>query len=433
MVRRTVFWIMLATVVAVTVPAPPATAAAPAPVVLAVDTSRSLTSTDLATVRARLRGVLAALPDSTPVGVLAFNDAPEWLVPVGASPQRAAAALDRLHPAGRFTVLHDALFTAARRLDHGGVILVLTDGRDENSATTVEDVARLCVDNDVHVVAASVGRHIDQRALRRLALLTDGNWVGSLARTDTAAVADAVRGRSLAVAGRKAAAAAPTAPPAATAPPQPESAARQTLPPAPVVPRWILWPALTALAVLIVTVLAVSLRRRGRAARTCPRCGAELQPWDDNCPHCQVADLEGAAQTQEIAESAQPVDFDPEVFAKAPTPQGLERTLVLEEQPMLVVKQSGHAARTFSLPKDQVFVVGRAPGVNTLQVEDPSVSAQHFKIVPKDGSYYVIDLETTNGTSVNDQRITVRRLSAGDTIRAGRIDFQFKMTVRRLS
>lgn len=432
MARPTALWIALATALAVSATAAPAAAVVPAPVVVAVDTSRSLTSSNLAAVRSRLREVLAALPDTTPVGVLTFNDAPAWLLQIGGDPQQAAAVLDRLRPAGRFTVLNDALFTAARKLQQGGVILVLTDGRDENSATTVEDVARRCVDNDVHVVAASVGRHVDERALRRLALLTDGNWVGPLTRLDEAAAADAVRGRSLAVASRRAAAASPTPAPVTT-PTERGAAARRPAPSAPAVPRWIVWSISLVLAAALVAFLVASLRRRRRAARVCPRCGAELRPWDESCPHCQVADLEDAFQTQEVAESAQAVELDPEVFSKAPTPEGLERTLVLEEQSVLIVKQSGHAARTFSLPKDQVFAVGRAPGINTLQVDDPSVSAQHFKLVPKDGSYYVIDLETTNGTSVNDEKIAVRRLTSGDTIRAGRIDFQFKMTVRRLS
>ncbi len=434
MARSTALWIALAAVVAVTASTRTVEAQVPAPVVLAVDTSRSLTAADLAIVRSRLRDVLAALPASTPVGVLAFNDAPQWLVPVGTPPQQASAALDRLQPGGRFTVLHDALFTAARRLEKGGVILVVTDGRDENSATTAEDVAQRCVDNDVHVIAASTGLHVDERALRRLALLTDGTWTGSLNRADTSAVAGAVRGLSLAVAARLAAAATPTSAPPRVATPTPREAGAQVTPPErTAVPRWVMWPVMVILLAAVAALVVVAVRRRRVSRRTCARCGAELQPWDESCPHCQVADLEASAQTQAVAESAQLGEFDPDVFSKAPTPEGLEQTLVLEEQPVLLVKQSGHAARTFSLPKDQVFAVGRAPEVNTLQVEDPSVSAQHFKIVPKDGSYYVVDLQTTNGTSVNDQRVTVRRLTPGDTIRAGRIDFQFKMTVRRLS
>ena len=38
---------------------------------------------------------------------------------------------------------------------------VATDGRDENSATTVEDVAALCGENRVRIVAMSTGRRVE--------------------------------------------------------------------------------------------------------------------------------------------------------------------------------------------------------------------------------------------------------------------------------
>jgi len=188
--------------------------------------------------------------------------------------------------------------------------------------------------------------------------------------------------------------------------------------------------ALVALAVLLV----VSRRRRRTIARRCETCGGELQPWDETCPHCEMADLEAAAGAQPVAEPTEPEAalLGPEAFAKAPFPEALESTLVLEEAPVLVVKQRGVAAKTYSLPRDKVFAVGRAPKVNSLQLDDPSVSGQHLKIVPKDDAYFVVDLETTNGTTVNDEKIRARRLASGDVIRAGRVELQFKMTVRRI-
>ena len=88
------------------------------------------------------------------------------------------SALADLKPEGNYTLLNDALFTAARQLENGGIILFLTDGRDENSATTVEDVADLCRANHVRIIAIGTGRRVDEKAMRRLALLTDGASVG---------------------------------------------------------------------------------------------------------------------------------------------------------------------------------------------------------------------------------------------------------------
>src|SRR6185369_6292574 len=134
---------------------------------------------------------LGALPAETKVGVLAFDDAPRWVLRAG-SPAEASAALGSLTPAGSYTLLDDALFTAARQLPRGGVVLLLTDGRDENSATTVEDVARACEASGVRVVGVGAGRRLDERRMRRLALLTGGSYVGPLASVKPAAVGAAL-------------------------------------------------------------------------------------------------------------------------------------------------------------------------------------------------------------------------------------------------
>src|SRR6185503_14122928 len=107
-------------------------------------------------------------------------------------PAEASAALGSLRPAGSYTLLDDALFTAVRELAPGGVVLLLTDGRDENSATTVEDVARACEARGVRVVGVGAGKRLDERRMRRLALLTGGSYVGPLASVKPAEVGAAL-------------------------------------------------------------------------------------------------------------------------------------------------------------------------------------------------------------------------------------------------
>jgi pSer/pThr/pTyr-binding forkhead associated (FHA) protein len=141
-----------------------------------------------------------------------------------------------------------------------------------------------------------------------------------------------------------------------------------------------------------------------------------------------------AASTQPVAEEAASPEslLDPEVFAKAPLPDELDRTVALDEQPVLVTRQPGQPTRTYVLPKEQVFAVGRAPGVNTLLVSDPTVSGQHFKLVPKDGDYYVVDLQTTNGTTVNGTPVRAAKLTPGDVIRVGTLEFVYEMKLQRV-
>ena len=417
-----------------------AAAAAQVPVVVAVDTSRSLSPAELTRVRGTLAETSALLPADTPLGLVAFNDEARWLVEVGGSPADLDRALAQLAPSGSYTVLHDALFLSARELQGGGVVVVLSDGRDENSATTLEDVGRLCEANRVRVVAASVGGRVDERGLRRLALLSQGTYVGRLGSLTpaelVAPVADArgmVREEIGAAARAQRSASGRSEPSAEETEPQPME--KTTPAEAPV---WWLYLVLAAAVVAAVAVAwGVSRRRRDhRSTWTCEVCGAELEGWETTCSRCQLRELEKAMEErpQERAdEVAEDTVLDPSVFAKQPLPEGLEHTMVLDEQPVLVVRQRGRASRTFALPPEGPFAVGRAPEVNTLQVDDPTVSAQHLKIVPKSGAHYVVDLETTNGTSVNHERVRVRRLHPGDVIRAGAVEMEYGSRIRRVS
>jgi len=407
------------------------------PVVVAVDISRSLSEADLAAVGKAIVAHLEQLPPGTPLALLSFNDAPKWQVPVGADAQVMAVALAELRPAGSYTVLNDALFAASRGLVQGGVVLVVSDGRDENSATTVDDVARLCGAQHVRIVAASVGRIVDERALRRLALVSKGEYVGGVQSLAPSVAAAAIaRAREGVATERSAAVAEPVQPVA----PSPAQAAAEAVPEkaASAFPSWLL---AVVLAVLVVVAVAVWLvqRKRETPQLVCERCGAQLEPWESSCSRCQIRELEEAVGTQQVAMNVAHIAvpdeslLDPEVFKKSPLPPGLEHTLVLDEQPVLIARQRGKSSRSYALPTDQIFVVGRAPNINTLQVDDPTVSAQHFKVVPKDGDYFVVDLDTTNGTAVNHERVKVRKLRAGDVIRVGAVEFEFKMKVRRVS
>ncbi len=440
-----------------------AAAAGVAPVTVAVDASRSLSAADLNAIRATLESTVAALPDDVPVGLVTFNDEARSLLAPTTDRAAFTAALAGIVPQGSYTVLNDALFLAARSLADGGVVLLVTDGRDENSATTVEDVAGLTVANHVRVVALSSGHTVDERALRRFSLLTKGGYLGPAAGADAGAVAATVAtaGREVAEEVAAAASSAPLTPPIQPIQPiQPVSAGPEQTAVAPAPATGLLggvlpWLVALLLAATLAAVLWWFVGRRGGAAaspeRRCERCGAPMEGWETSCAHCALADLGDVVNSTAVARRAVPTEapasaaqaatptpsdesvLDPAVFAKRPLPFNLEQTMVLDEQAVLEIKQRGKPPRTYTLPEIEVFAVGRAPGVNTLQLDDPTISGQHFKVVPKDGDFYVVDLGATNGTQVNHERVKVRKLHPGDVISVGQVEFEFKMKVRRVS
>lgn len=66
-----------------------------------------------------------------------------------------------------------------------------------------------------------------------------------------------------------------------------------------------------------------------------------------------------------------------------------------------------------------IATIGRRAD-NAIVVEDTAVSGHHACVV-RDGDHHVVkDLESTNGTFVNDRRVTTKRLQEGDVIGVGR-------------
>ncbi len=94
-------------------------------------------------------------------------------------------------------------------------------------------------------------------------------------------------------------------------------------------------------------------------------------------------------------------------------PEGVTQDAVL-----LNIYPSGTGmGRRFALNKLE-HVVGRADDVD-ITLEGEGLSRRHARLVRDDAGWYVEDLESTNGTHVNDRKVTKQRLADGDLIRTG--------------
>jgi pSer/pThr/pTyr-binding forkhead associated (FHA) protein len=78
---------------------------------------------------------------------------------------------------------------------------------------------------------------------------------------------------------------------------------------------------------------------------------------------------------------------------------------------------------TFRVPAGATKTVGRAPRADFI-LEAPLVSRLHCRIEAGCDNLEVIDLASTNGTFVNDKRVTRARLTSGDRLRVGRVEFR---------
>ena len=82
----------------------------------------------------------------------------------------------------------------------------------------------------------------------------------------------------------------------------------------------------------------------------------------------------------------------------------------------------GEPEKTFRVMPGGIRTVGRSTGADFI-VDAPLVSRVHCRLTAlPDGGLEVRDLESTNGTFVNGQRVQTARVSPGDRIGVGRVE-----------
>ena len=78
--------------------------------------------------------------------------------------------------------------------------------------------------------------------------------------------------------------------------------------------------------------------------------------------------------------------------------------------------------QTFRILPGSTKTLGRATGADFI-IEAPLVSRVHCRLtIAPSGDLEVRDLDSTNGTFVNDERVEIAHLKPGDRLRIGRIE-----------
>ena len=153
--------------------------------------------------------------------------------------------------------------------------------------------------------------------------------------------------------------------------------------------------------------------------KVCESCGQKLHPSWDQCPYC------GAGGK---AADAAPI------VAPSPTPSPKARTMAIDaaaggSTPIgsavgwLVPLDGPQTGELFQLKGR--CVVGKAPDCDVV-LNDPSISSRHAEFIAGRTGFRVNDLGSTNGTYVNDKKISNHDLVDNDSVRLGRTNFKFK-------
>ena len=88
----------------------------------------------------------------------------------------------------------------------------------------------------------------------------------------------------------------------------------------------------------------------------------------------------------------------------------------------LVILNQGMTGRTFDLNVDRT-TVGRIEE-NTFQIADASVSSRHAEILLRGTEVFVRDLNSTNGTFLNGEKISEAVFRPGQTLRFGQVELK---------
>ncbi|MBS3743971.1 MAG: FHA domain-containing protein [Wenzhouxiangellaceae bacterium] len=95
---------------------------------------------------------------------------------------------------------------------------------------------------------------------------------------------------------------------------------------------------------------------------------------------------------------------------------------------LLTDHSAGHrTGKVFGLSADRV-TVGRSSACDVC-IEEPSMSSEHARLAYSDDAWRVINLLSTNGVYVNDEKVFSHRLADGDEIRMGRVRLRFHQPI----
>ena len=144
------------------------------------------------------------------------------------------------------------------------------------------------------------------------------------------------------------------------------------------------------------------------AVRTCPRCGSAIQPGEGFCTRCGLQ--LGALPEARPARQEQVVSL---LMAN-------NMAINLPIQAEVIIGREDSLTDTF--PDIDLTPYGAS---------EQGVSRRHARIITDGSQYFIEDLESTNYTFVNQERVKPgerRPLQPGDQVRFGRVAATFQIT-----
>jgi hypothetical protein len=172
-------------------------------------------------------------------------------------------------------------------------------------------------------------------------------------------------------------------------------------------------------------------------APACGSCGKEVDASWEVCPYCGTNLGAAKAAPPVSRQTMMPPGGAP--VPAAPPPSGGpmiagNKTVAIDIEQLkgpkrelvgwLVVMSGNQKGLDF-----RIFAGKNSLGAaadNDIVITDDYLSSRHAVIRYEDGKYEVVDNESTNGTYVNEKKVTREELIDNDTLRLGRTELRFK-------
>ncbi|HNX58795.1 MAG TPA: vWA domain-containing protein, partial [Spirochaetota bacterium] len=147
-------------------------------IVLAFDCSKSLSSKDLSGIKRTASDFISSV-DNIQISILKFENNVMRVQPFTSGGNSFIRSIDDLKRSGKKTKLYDAVYEGIKLLESTDSsvreIIVFTDGKDEGSSVTADDVINQAKSAKVPVFFWSVGKGRKLEAIKRIAVLTGGD------------------------------------------------------------------------------------------------------------------------------------------------------------------------------------------------------------------------------------------------------------------
>lgn len=160
-------------------------------------------------------------------------------------------------------------------------------------------------------------------------------------------------------------------------------------------------------------------------SKFCPN-GHQMEDSWEICPYCQRTGYQGMTSA-----TAGKTRLETEVPQSPRESAGRKTVLISEKRKPAVV---GWLVATSGEQKGEDFrlregqnTVGSALDADVV-IRDSTVSGKHASLRHNEGKFYLTDLDSTNGTYLNERQVAVARqeLKDNDVIRLGDVSFKFK-------